>query len=85
MTKDEAKQFVIKRWRALPLRHRQDYRDAIAQAEELAASVQFHTMGDQKQIILAWLIKELEAQTPPIAAGPSAPAPAASDRSSTPR
>ena len=59
MTKDEAYQVAVKRWRELPIASRQTVTQALDFAKTLNALLEFETLGNRSRIIEAWLIREL--------------------------
>jgi hypothetical protein len=59
VTKDEARQEAIRRWRALPEDERQTYRHAQVLAAGLAEELDFRTMGNARKVITAWLVHEM--------------------------
>jgi len=62
MTKDEAREETLRRWRELPAEERQDAEQARVFAASLAEELDFHTMGNAHRVILAWLLQELRGQ-----------------------
>ena len=58
MTKDEAREQSLNRWRALPPEDRETLEHAQAFAAALAGQLDFRTMGNARKVILGWLIKE---------------------------
>jgi hypothetical protein len=60
LTKDEAQQESLRRWRELPEDERQTHTDAKVFAAGLAEVLDFRTMANERKIIEAWLIRELE-------------------------
>lgn len=59
MTKEEAQQEALRRWRALPDDERQTYRHAQVLAAGLAEELDFHTMGNTRRVIEAWLWNDI--------------------------
>ncbi len=60
MTKDEAYKEAIRRWRELPLMERQTYDQAQVFAASLADQLDFRTMGNERKVIAAWLVRDIE-------------------------
>jgi hypothetical protein len=61
LTKDEAHDEALKRWHKLPEDERQTHTDAKVFAAGLAEVLDFRTMANERKIIEAWLIRDLEA------------------------
>ena len=61
LTKDEAHDEALRRWHLLPEDERQTHTDAKVFADGLAEVLDFRTMANERKIIEAWLIRELEA------------------------
>ena len=61
MTKAEAERETLIRWRALPLKDRQTYKQATVFAAKLANELNFVTLGTKERIIVAWLARDLLA------------------------
>lgn len=59
MTKDEAKLEALRRWHALPEEERQTRSQAQVFAASLAEELDFRTMGNERKVIAAWLIQDL--------------------------
>ena len=69
LEKQEAQQRILRLWAALPPRRRLTVGQAIEFAENLdPALLKFRTLGNPKQIAVAWLVKEVERS-----AGPAGP------------
>lgn len=92
MTKDEARDEAIRRWRALPEDERQTHQQAQVLAAGLAEELDFRTMGNSRKVITAWLIHELTGGRKPRASAPEAdeeeaaePAEPETDNEGTPR
>jgi hypothetical protein len=64
MTKNEARDEVLRRWHALPAEDRHTYQHAQVFAAAFAEDLDFRTMGNARKVIAAWLVQDLEA-TPP--------------------
>ena len=68
MTKDEARIEALRRWRALPQEERRTHAQAEIFAAALAEQLGFRTMGNERRVIAAWLIRDMdglaEAPTP---------------------
>lgn len=68
MTKDEARFEALRRWRALPAEERRTHQQAEVFAAGLAEQLDFRTMGNERKVITAWLVRELagltDAETP---------------------
>ncbi len=60
MTKDEAHKRAIQRWRELPLMERQTHKQAQIFAASLADELDFRTMGNERKVIEAWLVRDIE-------------------------
>lgn len=60
VTKDEAHKQAIKRWRELPLMERQTHTQAQVFAASLADELDFRTMGNERKVIEAWLVHDIE-------------------------
>ena len=60
MTKDEAHKKAIQRWRELPLMERQTHSQAQVFAASLADELDFRTMGNERKVIEAWLVRDIE-------------------------
>jgi hypothetical protein len=60
LTKDEAHHEAIRRWHELPEGERQTHMDAKVFAAGLAEILDFRTMANERKIIEAWLVRELE-------------------------
>ncbi len=59
MTKQEAEQEVIRRWRLLPEHQRESYEQAEAYASRLDEELDFDTVTERRRLIAAWLIREV--------------------------
>lgn len=59
LTKDEAHKEAIRRWRDLPVMDRQTYTQAQVFAASLAEEIDFRTMGNERKVIAAWLIRDM--------------------------
>ncbi len=59
MTKDEAEREAIRRWRALPVMNRQTQSQAEVFAAALADELDFRTMGNERKVITAWLVRDI--------------------------
>ena len=60
MTKDEAFQEALRRWHKLPEEDRQTISQAQVFAAGLADALDFRTMGNERKVIEAWLVRDLE-------------------------
>jgi hypothetical protein len=60
LTKDEAHSEAIRRWRELPVADRQTIENANVFAASLADELDFRTMGNERKVIAAWLIHDIE-------------------------
>ncbi len=58
MTKDEAREESLNRWRALAPEERETLEHAQVFAAALAGQLDFRTMGNARKVILGWLIKD---------------------------
>ena len=59
MTKHEAEQEAIRRFRQLPFHERQEIEDAEAYSKRLEMELEFQTITNRQKLIAAWLIREL--------------------------
>ena len=59
MTKDEAHSEAIRRWHELPEADRQTIEHAQVFAASLAAELDFRTMGNERKVIAAWLVRDI--------------------------
>jgi hypothetical protein len=59
MTKDEARDEVLRRWHGLPLEDRNSVQDAQVWAAAYAEELDFRTMGNARKVIAAWLVQDL--------------------------
>ena len=64
LTKDEAREESLRRWRALPEDERQTTVHAKVFAAALAEQLDFRTMGNNRMVIAAWLIRDLNGDPP---------------------
>lgn len=64
LTKDEAREETLRRWRALPAQDRQTIEQAELLAAALADELQFRTMGNSRKVILGWLAREMAGLPP---------------------
>jgi hypothetical protein len=62
LTKDEAFREALRRWHQLPEEERQTITHAQVFAAGLAGQLDFRTMGNERKVIEAWLVRDL-AQT----------------------
>lgn len=60
MNKQEAEREALRRWRRLPIMQRQTFDQAIAFSESSEAEIEFHTMGNTRHLVQAWLVKDIE-------------------------
>ncbi len=60
MTKDEAFHESLRRWHQLPEEERQTISQAQVFAAGLADELDFRTMGNERKVIEAWLVRDLE-------------------------
>lgn len=68
MTKDEARQEALRRWRELPPAQRSTVGQALDFAAVLDPLLPFETLGNRLRIIEAWLTREL-GPLAPVSAG----------------
>lgn len=61
MTKDEAQQVALRRWHELPPAERKTPEQAQVFAASLADDLDFRTMGNERKVIAAWLVRDIEA------------------------
>ncbi len=73
MTKDEAYEEAVRRWRELPAAERRDFDQAQVFAASLAEELDFRTMGNERKVIAAWLVRDLAASRAVEAGGDTAP------------
>ena len=59
MTKDEAFHEALRRWHLLPEEERQTITHAQVFAAGLAEQLDFRTMGNERKVIEAWLVRDL--------------------------
>ena len=60
LTKAEAQDIVVGTWRRLPMTMPRTYELEVTVANQLAGEVHFQTLGNPRDIILAWLVRELK-------------------------
>ena len=60
LTKDEAFNEALRRWHELPEQERQTITQAPVFAAGLAEQLHFRTMGNERKVIEAWLVRDLE-------------------------
>ena len=61
LDKQAAQAEILRLWRQLPVRRRQTVGSAIEFVESLEPKlVSFSTLGNPKQIAVAWLVKDME-------------------------
>ena len=60
LTKDEAFNEALRRWHELPEQERQSITQAQVFAAGLAEQLDFRTMGNERKVIEAWLVRDLE-------------------------
>jgi hypothetical protein len=60
LTKDEAFNEALRRWHELPEQERQTITQAQVFAAGLAEQLDFRTMGNERKVIEAWLVRDLE-------------------------
>jgi hypothetical protein len=59
LTKDEACHEALRRWHQLPEEERQTITQAQVFAASLADVLDFRTMGNERKVIEAWLVRDL--------------------------
>ena len=64
LTKDDARDETLRRWRALPAEERETDEQAQVFAAALAEQLEFRTMANARKLILSWLTRE-RAGLPP--------------------
>ena len=64
LTKDEAREESLRRWRELPLEERLTHSHAAVFAAALAGQLDFRTMGNARKVIEAWLVHDLAGLPP---------------------
>ncbi len=69
MTKDEARQEALRRWHELPAAQRATQEQAQIFAASLADDLDFRTMGNERKVIAAWLVRDIEATGNKLEAG----------------
>jgi hypothetical protein len=60
LTKDEAFREALRRWHDLPEEERQTITQAQVFAAGLADLLDFRTMGNERKVIEAWLVRDLQ-------------------------
>ena len=60
LTKDEAYHEALRRWHKLPEDERLTHEHAEVFAAGLADELDFRTMGNERKVIEAWLVRDLE-------------------------
>jgi hypothetical protein len=60
LTKEEAQAEALRRWHELPEAERNSHEKAQVFAAGLAEELDFRTMGNERKVIAAWLVLELE-------------------------
>lgn len=60
LTKDEAHHEAVRRWHELPPGERQTHVQAQVFAASLADDLDFRTMGNERKVIAAWLVREID-------------------------
>ena len=60
LTKEEAYHEALRRWHMLPDDERQTHEHAAVFAAGLADALDFRTMGNERKVIEAWLVRDLE-------------------------
>ena len=60
LTKDEAFNEALRRWHELPEQERQTITQAQVFAAGLAEQLDFRTMGNERKVIEAWVVRDLE-------------------------
>ena len=58
LTKDEAREETLRRWRELPAKERETEEQAQVFAAALAAELDFRSMANTRKLILSWLTRE---------------------------
>jgi hypothetical protein len=64
LTKDEAREETLRRWRALPAEDRETGAQMQVIAAALAEELDFRTMANSRKLIVSWLLRE-RAGLPP--------------------
>lgn len=64
LTKDEAREETLRRWRALPAEDRQTIEQAELFSAALADELQFRTMGNSRKVILGWIARDMAGLPP---------------------
>jgi len=59
ISKNDAREEVLRLWRALPVPDRQSFAQAQAFAIQLDPVIEFRTMGNKLKVITAWLDRDL--------------------------
>jgi hypothetical protein len=62
MTKNEAREESLRRWRALAADERETLEHAQVFAAALAEQLDFRTMGNARRVIAGWLINEMRGR-----------------------
>jgi len=64
LSKDDAREETLRRWRALPAEDRQTTEQAQYFAAALAGELDFRTMANKRKLIESWLTNELSGLPP---------------------
>jgi hypothetical protein len=64
LSKDEAREETLRRWRALPASDRQTSEQAEIFAAALADQLDFRTMANRRRVIMGWLTREMAGLPP---------------------
>jgi hypothetical protein len=62
MTKDEAREESLRRWRALAADERQTVEHAQVYAAAMAEQLDFRTMGNSRKVIFGWLLNDMNGR-----------------------
>ena len=64
LSKDDAREETLRRWRALPAENRQTTEQAQFFAAALAGELDFRTMANKRKVIESWLTNEMAGLPP---------------------
>jgi hypothetical protein len=64
LSKDDAREESLRRWRELPPQDRETIEQAQVFAAALAAELDFRTMGNSRRVIFGWLTRDMAGLPP---------------------
>ena len=64
LSKDDAREESLRRWRELPPEDRETIEQAQVFAAALAGELDFRTMGNSRRVIFGWLTREMAGLPP---------------------